>query len=516
MMKDAQAVTSPTSATTTSAHSALRGSSLLLVGRLLAIGTGILIQVLIVRYLPQSAFGAFSYCIALTTLLTVVVSLGMEQTMSRFAAIYDERGQRDHLAGAILFYLAIVLALGGLTVAAVILGREELERTVIQDHQSAELLGIMVILAPLQAIDTLTSTLFAVHGRPGAIFWRRYVITPVLRITVVVVMLVTHESVFVLGVGYVAATLVGLLIYLPQLWVLLRERGVIAKGTRPVLPVRPLLTFTGSAVFADLLAITLFASDAVIVGWISGPEEVAMLQATQPLASGNLIIFYALIPLFIPTASRLFAGGDRPKGEQLYATCSLWVAVFTFPVAALTIGCAATLTETLFGQRYADAAVILAIMSVGQYMLAVFGLGGLTLKAHGVLRSLGVANVVVTAINLGVNIVLVQHLGAFGAAVGTTLTICLLTLVKFFIVRRELGISPVDRRLARALLQVVALTGTLLVINVALRPGLGIDIVLVVLASLLLLWTSRRDLALLHVFPEAARVPLLRVLFRAP
>jgi O-antigen/teichoic acid export membrane protein len=264
------------------------------------------------------------------------------------------------------------------------------------------------------------------------------------------------------------------------------------------------------------LAITLFASDAVIVGWISGPEEVAMLQATQPLASGNLIIFYALIPLFIPTASRLFAGGDRAKGEQLYATCSLWVAVFTFPVAALTIGCAATLTETLFGQRYADAAVILAIMSVGQYMLAVFGLGGLTLKAHGVLRSLGVANVVVTAINLGVNIVLVQHLGAFGAAVGTTLTICLLTLVKFFIVRRELGISPVDRRLARALLQVVALTGTLLFINVALRPGLGIDIVLVVLASLLLLWTSRRDLALLRVFPEAARVPLLRVLFRAP
>lgn len=513
-MTDARPHTTPLSKPP-STSSAIRGSALLLLGRLLAIGAALFIQVLVVRYLPQSAFGAFSYCIAVTTLLTVVVSLGMEQTMSRFAAIYDERGQREHLAGALVFYVAVVGVLGAVTVAAAVLGREQLTRTVIHDRQSAELLGVMALLAPLQALDTLSSTLFAVHGRPGAIFWRRYVITPVLRITVVAVMLMLQASVFVLGAGYVLATVVGLLVYAPQLWRLLRDRGVIAKGLRPVFPVRALMVFTGSAVAADLLAIVLFASDAVIVGWVAGPTAVALLQATQPLAAGNLVIFYALIPLFLPMASRLFASGVRTRSEELYATCSLWVALFTFPVAALTIGCAATLTNAMFGQRYAAAGPILGIMSAGQYLLAVFGLSGMTLKAHGVLRNLAAANVVLTVLNLAGNVLLVRRFGALGAAIGTTAAIAVLTLVKCLVVHHDLGIWPIDRRLGRALAKIVVLGGAVLALDAVLAPSLVVDLALVAGVSLLLLWSSRKDLRVLEVFPEAGRVRLLHLLLRA-
>jgi O-antigen/teichoic acid export membrane protein len=485
---------------------AIRGSSLLLVGRLVAIASGILIQVLIVRYLSQAAFGAFSYCIAVVSLLTVMVSLGMEQTMSRFAAVYDERGDRARLAGALVFYVAVVTVLGALTVAATVLGRDELTRLVVHDRQTAELLGVMVLLAPLQALDTLGSTLFAVHGRPVAIFWRRYVISPALRIVVVAVTLVAHAPVLVLGAGYVLATLIGLLIYLPQLWGLLRRRGVIARGLVPVLPVRELMIFTGSAVAADLLAIVLFASDAVIVGWLSGPTGVALLQAAQPIANGNLVIFYAVIPLFLPMASRLFASGARARAEELYATCALWVAVCTFPVAALTIACAGPLTTALFGHRYAAAGPILAVMATGQYLLAVFGLGGLTLKAQGLLRNLAVANVAATVLNVVGNVLLVRLLGPLGAAIGTTACIALLSLAKCLIVRRDLGMWPVDRRLAAALARACGLMALVLGANAVLTPHLVVDVGLVAVASLVLLWTGRRDLRLLEVFPELARV----------
>lgn len=491
---------------------ALRGSSLLMVGRLLAIAAGIAIQILIVRSLTQTAFGAFSYCIAVVNLATVVVSLGMEQTMSRFAAIYDERGQLDHLAGAIVVYLIVVATLGTVAVGVAVLGRDELSRLIVHDPQTARLLGVMMVLAPLQAIDTLASTLFAVYGRPAAIFLRRYVLTPVLRIGVVVVTLVMHSSVFVLGAGYVLATVIGLLIYLPPLLHLLRGHRVIARGRHPRLPVRELMAFTGIAVTADLLAIILFASDAIIVGWLKGPTGVALLQATQPLANGNLVVFYALIPVFIPAASRLFADGDRRRGEELYATCSLWIAVFSFPVAAVTIACSATVTETFFGHRYAAAAPILALLSAGQYLLAVFGLSGLTLKAHGILRSLSLACVVVTLLNVGANILLVGRLGPYGAAIGTAAAIAVLSVAKCVIMRRDLGMWPVDRRLARALARIVGLGAAVLLLNVAARPGLLVDVLVVAACSILLVWSSRRDLRVLEVFPEAARIPLLRSL----
>ena len=511
-MKDADTGTaSPTTASTTTA---IRGSSLLLVGRLLAIAAGIIVQVLVVRHLSQEAFGAFAYCISVTTFLTIFVSLGMEQTMSRFTAIYDERGQQDRLAGALLFYIAVVLVISGITVAAVVLGRDLLVGTVVHDRTSAELLAVMVLLAPLQALDTLSSTLFAVHGRPDAIFWRRYVITPVLRVGVVMVMLVMDASVIVLGVGYVVAAAVGLLVYAPQVWRLLRQHGVIARGLRPVLPAGELLRFTGTAVVADLLAIVLFASDAIIVGWISGAAGVAVLQATQPLASGNLVIFYALIPVFLPAASRLFASGAPGRAQELYATCSVWIAVFTFPMAALTIGCASTVTETLFGERYAAAGPVLCTMAVGQYLLAVFGLSGLTLKAHGMLRNLAVASVVVTVVNVAGNILLVQRLGPLGAAIGTTVAITLLTIVRCLVVRHDLGVWPIDRRLCRGLVRILALGTVVAAPNVLFRPSLAVDVAIVAAASMVLLWSSRRDLRVLDVFPEAGRLRLLRVLLQ--
>lgn len=491
---------------------ALRGSALLMVGRLLAIAAGIAIQILIVRSLTQSAFGAFSYCIAVVNLATVVVSLGMEQTMSRFAAIYDERGQLDHLTGAIVVYLIVVATLGTVTVGAAVFGRDELSRLIVHDPQTARLLGVMMVLAPLQAIDTLSSTLFAVYGRPAAIFWRRYVLTPVLRIAVVVVTLVMHGSVLVLGTGYVLATVTGLLIYLPPLVHLLHRHRVIARGRRPLLPVRELMAFTGISVTADLLAIILFASDAIIVGWIRGPTGVALLQATQPLANGNLVVFYALIPVFIPTASRLFADGDRKRAEALYATCSLWIAVFSFPVAAVTIACSVPVTETFFGHRYAAAAPILALLSAGQYLLAVFGLSGLTLKAHGILQNLALACVVVTLLNVGANVLLVGRLGPYGAAIGTAAAIAVLTVAKCVIMRRDLGMWPVDGRLARALARIVALGAAVLLLDVTVHPGLLVDVLAVAVCFILLVWSSRRDLRVLEVFPEAARIPLLRSL----
>jgi O-antigen/teichoic acid export membrane protein len=502
----------PSQASSPAHSAAIRGSSLLLFGRLLAIAAGLVIQVLIVRNLSQAQFGAFAYCIAVANLVTVLVSLGMEQTMSRFAAIYDETDQQGRLSGAILFFLIVVATLGALVVTAAVLGREELRRAVIHDEQTAELMAIMIVLGPLQALDTLGSTLFAVFARPRAIFWRRYMLGPALRIGVVALVLSLDGSVFMLGAGYVVASALGLLLYLPPLLLTLRRRGVFAPGVQIVFPIRELFRFTATGVGADLLVITLFASDAIIVGRIAGPTDVALFQSVQPLANGNLVVFYALVPLFIPMASRMFVTGASERARELYATCSLWIAVFTFPVAALTICCAGPVVEAFFGQRYAPAAPMLALLSLSQYLLAVFGLSTLTLKAYGSLRNLALANIVASVLNVSVNIVLVREYGALGAAFGTMAATTLLTVAKCIVMRRELGIWPVERKNLTVLLRVLALGLAVAAIDVTAHPPLVGEFLLVALLSVLLVRTSRRELAVLEVFPEARRIAPLRML----
>ena len=77
----------------------------------------------------------------------------------------------------------------------------------------------------------------------------------------------------------------------------------------------------------------------------------------------NAAVWAAL--LFTPLAARLFARGDRAGIRELYWRTAAWMAVFSFPVFALTFVCAHELTVALFGERYASSAPVLALLALG-------------------------------------------------------------------------------------------------------------------------------------------------------
>ena len=493
----------------------LRGSTLLLTGRFLAIGANLFIQVLVVRYLSQEAYGAFAYAIAVVNLLQVGVSLGMEQALQRFAAVYDEEGRPERLAGALVLYLATVLILGALAVTAVLAARTWLAETLIDDPLAVAVLAILVALAPLQALDTLVVNLFAVYARPSAIFFRRYVLAPALKITAALVVILTGQGVVALAWGYVLATVVGLVVFAPVLVRMLVQHGVLRRGTRPQIPYRELFGFTFSAVTADLVVILLFASDAIIVGFIGGTVDVAVLQAAQPLANGNLLIFYAIIPLFLPHVSRLFSQRRTAEAAELYSRCTVWIAVLTFPVAALTVSFAGTVATTLFGERYAEAGPVLAFLALGQYVLALFGLTTMTLKATARLKLLAWANVVVAVLNVVLNLVLVTRYGPVGAAAGTAVSLALLSLLKGLILRRETGVSPVGSSLVVPMTTVLLAGLALAAVELTTDAPLAVAMVLAAVVSLVLVRVNRRQLALGEIFPELLRYRLVRMVVGA-
>ena len=84
----------------------------MLVGRVMAMGVGFLTQVIVVRHLAKSDYGAFAYGVSAALLLQSVLALGADRIDTRFLAQYEH--QRDHarLLGVIVFEAATVLALG--------------------------------------------------------------------------------------------------------------------------------------------------------------------------------------------------------------------------------------------------------------------------------------------------------------------------------------------------------------------------------------------------------------------
>lgn len=496
------------------ARTQVRGSALLLVGRLVSMAINFVVQVLIVRHLSRTGYGSFAYALSMVALATTIVTFGLDRAVTRFIAIYDERGEHGKVLGTLVMVVTTVSVFGVLATILVIAGQGVLGRTLLDDPDAALLFAILIGLAPVQALDTISIGMFAVLERPGAIFARRHVLAPLLRLAVVGALLVFGAGTRFLAIGYVVTGAFALLLYTGLLVKLLRERGILTRATFAQLdiPVREVLTFTLPLLSSDLVYAVMNVSDAVMLGHFRGSAELAGLRAVQPVAKLSEMVMTSFAVMFMPLASRLFAREDRDGVAALYWQTTTWMSVLAFPIFLAAFALSEPLTVMLFGASYADAAPLLSLLALGYYVQVAMGFNGLTLKAFGAVRILVVLNIGAAVANVLINLALIPRFGALGAAIGTTSALTIHNLLKQWGLRRATGIALLDRGVLRIYLLAVLITGGVVGIQVALDPPLIVGLVAAAVGSIALLAHARPILRIGTAFPELLRYRFMRVL----
>jgi len=366
----------------------IRGSSLLTVGRVFSLGVNFLVQVLIARYLSTTQYGAWAYALSLVTLGETISTFGLDRGVSRFLAMYDEHKDYRRLTGTLLLVTGTILSLG-VTIVLLVVGLQSwLSGHVIGDAATVSVLLVLILLSPLQAADNLLSGVLATFASARSIFFRRYVLTPGLRLVVVLLLVLGEQSVHFLAWGYVLSGAVGIVVYCVILWQVLGRRGVRQhlRIRQSKVPFKAILGFTIPLLTTDLVYVSMTTTDAVLLQHFYGTSEVAALRVIQPLANLNLVVYSSFTLLFTPMAARLLARDDRDGVAELYWRTATWVAVFSFPMFALTVFMAKPMTVAFYQDRYAASAVFLALLSAAQYFNAALGFNGLTLRVFGFLR----------------------------------------------------------------------------------------------------------------------------------
>jgi O-antigen/teichoic acid export membrane protein len=500
------------------AKTQIRGSSLLLAGRLLSVAINTTVQILIVRSLSKTQYGAFAYALSFVSLGETVVTMGLDRAVTRFVPMYDERGEYGKLLGALALVLSTILGLGLVTVLAVIGLQGVIVGRLIDDRQAVTLLVILIALAPIRALDSLAVSMFAVFARPAAIFLRRYLFAPGLRLVVVLLLIFRHSDVMFLATGYVAAGTAGLVVYGVILLGAMRARGLLAPANVHAiqLPAREIFAFTLPLLTSDLMYAAMNVSDAVMLGYFKDTAEVAAFRVIQPTAGLNQLVMSSFAFLFMPLAARMFARGETQEINALYWRTAMWLAVLSFPVFLLTFSLAQPLTLTLYGQDYARSGLYLALLSFGTYIQAASGFNGLTLKVVGRLRYVVVINVLATGANVLINLALIPWLGALGAAIGTSSAYVLHNALKQIGLRRGTGVQLFPRDGLAVYAAMIVGAGGLLAVQMLLSPPLWAGVALGAFVSLVVLWISRPVLHAADVFPELRRFRFLRALLVAP
>jgi O-antigen/teichoic acid export membrane protein len=493
----------------------IRGSSLLLLGRVLSVGVNFGTQVMIVRYLSKTDYGVFAYVLAIVGAGKSLAALGLDRAVSRFLPIYDEREQRGRLLGSLLMVTATIAGMGIAFVVFVAALRGLVAGGVGESDDAVAVLLILLLLAPVQAFDELLMSVFAVFTRARAIFFRKYVLAPGLRLAAVGGVVLAGGDVRALAAASVAAAALGVILYS---WMLVRtlRRGLLRRVRRSELefPVREIFGFALPLLAVDALFLLQNTANIVMLAHFGSATDVADYRAVQPAAHLNLLVMTSFTLLFTPLASRLFARGDTDGVNELYWRTAVWIAVCSFPVFAATFAVASPVTVGVFGERYAGSGAILALLSLGYYCNAALGFNGLTLRVYGLVRYVVVISIVAAAVNVALNLVLIPLYGAIGAGIATAATMLAHNVLKQAGLRRGTGISVFERRHGRVYVVIASAIAALLAAQWALSPGPPLALGMVAAASCAVLGLSRSSLRIVDVFPELLRVPVVGRLVR--
>src|SRR5215207_4345346 len=172
----------------------IRGSSLLLAGRMISLGLNFLVQVVTVRYLTKADYGAFAYALTLASIGSSLVLFSMDKSLSRFLPMYDENKDDNRQRGAILVTLGTIIGLS-LALIVLIYGFQSIiAEHVVSDPLVVSLLLIIIFLAPVGALDNWFQSLFAVFASAKAIFVRRHILGPVLKLAAVLLVILLQAN----------------------------------------------------------------------------------------------------------------------------------------------------------------------------------------------------------------------------------------------------------------------------------------------------------------------------------
>jgi O-antigen/teichoic acid export membrane protein len=494
----------------------MRGSALLVFGRGFALIIGVATQVLIVRALTKEDFGAFAYALALAGAGRILLSLGQGKLLSRFMATYEEERDYPRMFGAMFLAVGTILVTSTLTIGALYLFSQSLIGSSLEGEDAIRLVLILVFLAPLEALDQIFVSLFAVFSKPRAIFFRKYLMAPGLRLVVVLALVLLDASVFFLAVGYVLAALVGLLLYVGLLVGALRERGLLQEF-RPreiIIPYRAVFEFSIPLITGELALLSMTMGGTVVLSLYHSAVEVANYRVVFSSARLNTAITASFSTLFLPVVARLFARGDGDGLRRSYWHTAAFVAVFTFPIFAMTGPLAPATTVTLFGQRYAESAAVLSILSIGYYTNVMLGFNAYTLQVCGRIRYLVGVNITTVVVNIGLAFALAPSFGAVGVATANCVALVTQNLLNQWALRGSISTAFIDRECRFAYAAILGGAAALWGFDLAFSPGIVVSVAAASLVSLLVLLAAKRTLRLGDTFPELLRLPVVGKLLR--
>lgn len=418
--------------------------------RLVVMGSGMGISVLLARIMGAEEFGHYVFAFSVATLLAIPVQAGLPVLLTKNLPKYDVTDDMARIRGILVFTVLSIAAFS----AVAFLGYwifDCWQARQFGTYEGRDAVHLAVLLVPLIALSTSLGAAVRNLGRllTGQIIetgLRQLLLLGILA-AVALGFLATElsaESAMVLHiVASILTVLVGViaLLFACDLGSKFRELSIDWKAwSVALLP----LSLIAS------LQIILGKSDVIMLRGIAGAEEVAIYFVANQLGNLAFLSNQAVAMVAGPMMSRAVQQGEIGTVQTLFVRSALFVFVMALPMAVALLMAGEPILDSVYGAEFVDAYPAVIAFALGYVIQALFGYPELLLKftEHEWL----VLRMMIFAVfaNLGLNAMLIPWGGALGAALASMAVTLAVKLYMCLDLRRKIGVATFAYRTALA------------------------------------------------------------------
>jgi O-antigen/teichoic acid export membrane protein len=400
--------------------------------RVLGATLGFIFSVVLARLLDVDGVGVYFLALSTVTIASVISRLGMDNALVRFVSVSKSREAWGEISG--LYSLAIRRSLVASTILTLIVFvTSPFIANLYQEPQLVAILRLMSLgIVPISLLVLHAQIFNALDQLNWGIFIQNSSI-PLINIFLLFIFVPRLEvlgaplSYCISCLCVCAFSIVLWHRFTPQLR---NIRGQFNAETLTAAS-RPLLWISLMSVFTS-------SFDTVMLGITQDSSQVGIYNAA--LKTTFLVVFVQTVSnsVISPKIASLYALGKMPELRHLAQKTTRYVTLIVIPIFIILLLFPESILA-LYGESFKAGALVLIILSVGQFINISCGAVGPLLMMSGHEKVFQRIIRLSTLLNFILNICLTPYLGMVGAAIATASGTIALNVIGTLTVRRVLG-----------------------------------------------------------------------------
>jgi O-antigen/teichoic acid export membrane protein len=413
------------------------GSALAFGGAVLGNGLTYLFGLVMGRTLGPEVVGLYFLALILMQLAGTLSRLGFGDGLLRFVAIHAGEASTARVKGSILFTLALATTVSVLIAAALLTLAGPISTHLFRQPTLAPYLAWMAVTLPFFTVLILSLNATQALKRMDLVVLSRDCIQPV---TMIVAGILLYPV--VMGpAGFLASHLLSMvfasalsLYFLVRAWPDLR-----ASESAEFDNWKLWLAFALPVAGSDVIHFLFRWSDTLLLSFLRSASEVGVYNAAVRTTLLLNLLAVAITALYAPIIADHHHHGRHGRIEIILKTLIRWCLTIALPIV-LAMCLLAEPILLLWGSNFGSGSTVLMIMAASQLLFIISSLLAFTLLMCG-RQYLELGNVAfVTALNVGVNVILIPRFGMTGAAIAMLSSQAVILLVRLAEVRHVLGL----------------------------------------------------------------------------